>query len=224
MTIKNLGDAAKDHQVKIVNLFKGEQYEEWYKKINPQSAVPVLNDDGFILNESRAIAAYLVNSRANGSSLYPTDAKKRAIVDARLYFEATMLFPVGFKFFVSEVWNFVVLYLNYFLSSQISTFVHGNTDTTEFKQSINKAFGFLNQYLTGNKWVAGDDLTIADFFICTIVSSILALKFPLTEYPEIERWYEQCRTLPGFAEDEEGAKKFGEAMFSKLSADQLSWS
>lgn len=107
MTIKNLEDKVGEYEVKIVNLFKGEQYEEWYKKINPQSAVPVIDDNGFILNESRAIAAYLVNSRDYGNSLYPSDAKKRAIVDARLYFEATLIFPVAFKFFVSDCLNLV---------------------------------------------------------------------------------------------------------------------
>lgn len=32
----------------------------------------------------------------------------------------------------------------------------------------------------------------------------MGIKFE--DYPEIERWYEQCRELPGFDENEEGAK------------------
>lgn len=96
-----------DVDLKTVDLSKREQYEDWYKKINIQSAVPTLDDNGFILNESRAISAYLVNSRAYGHSLYPTDPKARAIVDARLYFDATTVFP--------RIGNIVVSRLNFFV-------------------------------------------------------------------------------------------------------------
>ena len=39
----------------------------------------------------------------------------------------------------------------------------------------------------------------------------------ITKYPNIERWYNQCRTdVKGFQENEQGAKFFAERVTTKL--------
>lgn len=91
-----------DVAVKNVSILENEQHSEYFKKLNPAGKVPVFVDtDEFTLSESRAILAYLVNSRSPGNDLYPNDPKKRALVDQRLYYDATIFFPIIANFVVS---------------------------------------------------------------------------------------------------------------------------
>lgn len=72
--------------VKVLDLLgKKEQLEEWFVSINPQHCVPTIDDNGFILWESRAILSFLMETRA--AHLLPTSPKEKAILNQRLQFE-----------------------------------------------------------------------------------------------------------------------------------------
>lgn len=79
------------NKVVEVNLAGKEQLEDWYLRLNRQHTVPTLVHDDLVLTESRAMLAYFVNCPKNESSLYPRCRKKRAMIDNRLYFDATTL-------------------------------------------------------------------------------------------------------------------------------------
>lgn len=89
-----------DIELKILDLGKGEHMTEEFLKLNPRHQVPVFVDGDFVLTESRAIMAYLAGKFAQNSSLYPLDIAKRARVDERLYYDATVLTPALFEIIV----------------------------------------------------------------------------------------------------------------------------
>lgn len=190
---------------KSVNLLTKDHLKPEFVKINPQHTVPVLTDDGLTLCDSHAIATYLVNAYTADDSLYPKDPKKRAIVDQFLYFDATKLFPN-----IRGI-CFPVLFL-------------GKTTVDEqHKTGVHESLTYLDKFLEGKVWVAGDKMTIADFACVASVSSIEELGFDMSKYQNVKRWLSRCESnIPGYKElNEPGAKQLGELIRGRLEPNQI---
>lgn len=99
LTIRNLN---LNVEVKNVNLLAGEHLTTEFLKLSPVHQVPVLVDDDFVLCESRAIMTYLVNSKMPESDLYPKEPRRRALIDQRLYYDATVVFERNGSVIVSR--------------------------------------------------------------------------------------------------------------------------
>ena len=98
LAVRNL---ALDIEIKNIDIYKGEQNTLEYLQINPLHQVPCLAHENFVLTEARAIIMYLAS--LTESPLYPTsDLKKRALVDSRLFFDATNSFVAVKNFAVSH--------------------------------------------------------------------------------------------------------------------------
>src|SRR3712207_6626329 len=67
-------------ELEVVDLFTGENRSERFLAINPNGAVPVLEDGAFWLTECSAILKYL--AERTGSATYPAGLQARARVNA----------------------------------------------------------------------------------------------------------------------------------------------
>ena len=89
MNLKGL----KPDEIVEINLMKGQQREEAFRKVNPMMAIPALIDgDGPALFESLAIIEYLDETHPN-PPLLPKDPKGRARVRGLAQLVAAELAP-----------------------------------------------------------------------------------------------------------------------------------
>ncbi|XP_065722576.2 uncharacterized protein [Drosophila suzukii] len=185
MVAKALG---LDLNKKRVNTRTGEQLNPDFIKINPQHTIPTLVDNGFTLWESRAIAVYLIEQYGKDDSLYPKDVQKQAVINQRLYFDMGSMYPS---------------LANYYYK----VFFTGQNGTEEDFKKIQETFDFLNTFLEGQEFVAGDQYTVADIAILSSVSTFDVLDFDISKYPNVAKWYAKVKEItPGWEENWEGAQ------------------
>jgi glutathione S-transferase len=91
-----------DIELHLVDLFAGENYQEPYTAINPNQAVPVLEDGDFLLAESSAILKYLADKFRSAS--YPADLQSRARVNERMdWFNTGLYRDLGYGLIYPQV-------------------------------------------------------------------------------------------------------------------------
>ncbi|CAG9864020.1 unnamed protein product [Phyllotreta striolata] len=182
LTAKALG---VELNLKLTDLMKGEHLSPEYIKLNPQHTVPTIDDNGFVLWESRAIMTYLANQYANNDTLYPKDPKKRAVVDQRLYFDMGTLYKSFGDYFYPMA------------------FANAPADPEKLK-AVQAALAFLDGFIGNNEYVAGDSLTLADLAIVSSVSTIELAKIDLSAHGNVVRWFSKVKaTAPGYVEANE---------------------
>lgn len=80
-----------------------------------------------------------------------------------------------------------------------------------------EAYGFLNTFLEESKWVAGEEVTIADFSIYETATSLnVIVPIDKDKYPNVLRWIGQVNELPRTEVCKQGFLDFGRLVKTKL--------
>ena len=152
-----------------------------YKAMNPNSLVPVIEDDGFVLWESNAIARYLATKHA-ARGLWPEDPKLRADIDRWMDWQATTFTPAMRDAF----WQLVRTPAE-------------KRDAAVLAKSLaesEKAAAILDAHLEGRDWVAGGAFTLADVVNGCAAHRWLHLPCDRIERPNLSRWYATLKARP----------------------------
>ncbi|XP_025017890.1 glutathione S-transferase 1-like isoform X3 [Tetranychus urticae] len=159
---------------KEIDLLSGEHMKPEFLAINPFHCVPTLVDDGYALWESRSIITYLVDKYAHGHSLYPTDLQKRATINRWLLWDSATL--------------------NTSLSAYYEPIFAGKSFQPEAAELFKKNASALDESLKSTKYVAGDELSVADISIAVTVTLATAIGIDTSELKNVLKWLKQVET------------------------------
>lgn len=169
-----------------IDLFSDEPKPADFLAASPNRKVPVLvDDDGFTLFESRAINTYLASKRPE-RGLYPSEPKRRAIVDQWSYWQALQLGPamqtLAFERVLKPRWGM------------------GPTDDkieAAKLAEIERYLPVLERGLQGSDWLAGE-LSVADFAVASTFFLRQPAQISLAGTPKVEAWITRLEQLPSW--------------------------
>ncbi|CAH2107521.1 unnamed protein product [Euphydryas editha] len=182
-----------------VDLIKKDNLKPEFLKKNPLHTIPLLEDDDLIIHDSHVILTYLTEKYGKDESLYPKDPKQRAQVDQKLFFDTLLFFRLR--------------------SISYAAIFEGVRKPTEKQlKDLDEAYSFLEAFLSKTKFIAGDNMTIADISILATVSAIRHI-VPIdgNKYPNVQSWFTYMENQPFYKKCvEQGSIQFGQIIKSCL--------
>jgi glutathione S-transferase len=166
-----------------IDLVAGEQRGAPHLARNPNGRVPVLEDDGFVLWESRAIMQYLAE-KTPGQTLYPSEPRARADVNRWMFWCAAHMAPA----------NTVLVYEN-FVKAVTG---RGQPDPAEVARGealVAQYAPILDAHLADKEWVAQDRLTLADFSLAASFALAGPARLPIARYANLRAWLARVQEL-----------------------------
>jgi glutathione S-transferase len=187
----------------LVDLMKGEHYQEPYASMNPNRLVPWIEDGDLKLTESSAILKYLASKHDLPS--YPKDLKKRAKVDEIMdWFNTQFYRDYGYGLAYPQMYPH---------HKRPTPEIHDGT-VAWGQDKARGWFKILDQYWLGPKkqYLCGDEITIADYFGCCLTTLGEVIRCDFSAYPNVERWLGNMRKLASWQKVNEAHYGFANAV------------
>jgi glutathione S-transferase len=152
-----------------VDLFTGQHKMPAHLGRQPFGVIPVLEDDGFVLYESRAIIRYLDN-RASSRPLTPRSPKAMARMDQWLSVDQAYVAPHVRALAVERI-----------VKKHAGAAPDGAAVSTA-EDALRNAFAILDRALEEGPFLAGESFSLADASLMPYVAALEAVGSPhLTE-------------------------------------------
>jgi glutathione S-transferase len=165
------------------NFATGDTRKPEYLRINPNGHIPALQDGDVTLFESLAINLYLARKYDKGFWPKTVDAEGRAFqwsLWAMTELEEPLL---------------AVLLNRVFFPEAQRDAKKAESGAERFKTPL----AVLEGELAKRKWLAGDDFTVADLNVASVLSWAPLAGLSLDAAPHTKAWLDRCTTRPALA-------------------------
>jgi len=153
-----------------------------YLKMNPNSLVPTIDDDGFVLWESHAIVRYLAAKHGAGT-LWPVDLKQRA--DSDRWMDWAYTFQASLR---AVFWGLV----------RTPPEKRDPKAIEEGRKRCGELLAIPDQALAHKPYFVGNSLTIGDIPLGCHVHLWMRLPIERPSHPNLERWFERLCARPAY--------------------------
>jgi glutathione S-transferase len=156
--------------------------DERYLGLNPAGKVPTLIDGDTVIWESNTILRYLANQ--SGGRLYASAPAGRSAVERWMDWQLAGLDPAFLAVFRE------MRAAPHERSAQFPATV----------AALGQTLAILERGMNGARWVAGDDITIADIALGPSVHRCLGYDVDLPALENVRRWHDAVAQRPAFRE------------------------
>lgn len=169
------------YEEELVTLDSQGTKSKEFTKINPNSKIPVINDDGLILFESIPICLYIAK-KYGFESIYVEDIKEEGLVFQWSVWAMTEL----------EKYNEIAaLHMTWYKEPQKDTEIGENAQT-----EIRRCLDILEDAIKYNGYLVGNNFTIADLIVSEVLTGIVFTKVSLDSFPFISNYLKANLSRP----------------------------
>lgn len=178
--LTTLEENGTPYELVVVDFAKGEHKQPAHVARQPWGKVPSLDDDGFTMYESRAMARY-VNDKAGGK-LVPADVRARAMMDQWISIE--------FSYFSSQTMKFVY--------QHIFQFPQEESVLANAQKELEHTLPILDAHLAKHTYFAGNDFSLADIAYMPYVEYGMntPVKDVLSKHAHFMAWWNRVSERP----------------------------
>lgn len=169
-----------------VDVMGGKTRTPEFLAMNPNGKVPVLTDGSVTLWESNAILCYIA-SKDPARRLLPADPVANAKVHQWLFWQTSHLSPSIGKISYERIWK-----------ARLGLGTPDEAAIVAAMPEVTRYLGVLDSQLAQNAWVAGGDLSVADFACAAAFVQRHDIKLDLGNYTNITKWLEKLEARPSW--------------------------